>query len=203
MAVDEPRALRGLVLASGYYFPSPRLDVPLLCGPAIPVVGDVLRWTLSPWIARLAWPLILRRIFGPATVPERFRHEVPLWMLLRPASLRAAAAESTMMIPAAARLRRQYPDLRIPAVVLAGEGDRHVKAAQSARLAHELPEAELRIRPGAGYVLLHSAPEEVVAALDRVDATAGTRSGATAEPGEPSSASATPAGHRAASDAHA
>jgi len=74
------------------------------------------------------------------------------------AQLRAAAAESAMMIPAAARLRRHYPDLRIPALVLAGEGDRHVKAAQSARLAHELREAELRIAPGAGHMLLHYAP---------------------------------------------
>jgi pimeloyl-ACP methyl ester carboxylesterase len=108
-------------------------------------------------------------------VPERFRREVPLWMILRPAQLRAAAAESAMMIPAVARLRRRYPDLVVPTEVLAGEGDRHVSAEQSRRLAVALPDAELRITPGAGDMLLHHAPEDVVAVLDRIDATAGRR----------------------------
>lgn len=178
MALDHPTEVRGLVLASGYYFPSPRLDVPLLSAPAVPLVGDLIRWTLSPWVGRLIWPLVLDRIFGPAAVPERFRREVPLWMILRPAQLRAAAAESAMMIPAAARLRQRYPDLRIPVAVLAGEGDRHVSAAQSRRFAEALGHAELRITPGAGHMLLHYAPEEVVAALDRVSAAAPPRSAA-------------------------
>jgi pimeloyl-ACP methyl ester carboxylesterase len=175
MALEAPRTVRGLVLASGYYFPSPRLDVPLLSAPAVPVLGDILRWTLSPWIGRLAWPLILKRIFGPAHVPERFRREVPLWMILRPAQLRAAAAESAMMIPAAARLRLRYRDLAVPTEVLAGQGDRHVSAEQSQWLAEALPDAELHLTPEAGHMLLHHAPEDVVAALDRVAARAGPR----------------------------
>jgi pimeloyl-ACP methyl ester carboxylesterase len=168
MALERPTAVVGLVLASGYYFASPRLDVPLLSGPAIPIVGDLVRWTVSPWLGRLMWPLLLARIFGPAAVPERFRREIDPWMLLRPGQIRAAAAESAMMIPATLALRRRYAELRLPVRVLAGEGDRHVNWQQSRRLAETLPRAELQVTPGAGHMLLHAAPDEVLAAIDAV-----------------------------------
>lgn len=167
LALEHPEGVRGLVLASGYYFPSPRLDVPLLSAPAIPVLGDLLRWTLSPWVGRLAWQLILRRIFGPAPVPVRFA-ALPVWMMLRPGQLRAAAAESAMMIPASISLRSRYRELAMPVLVLAGEQDRHVKCEQSRRLANELSRGELWITPGAGHMLHHFAPEELVAAVDAV-----------------------------------
>ena len=45
-----------LVLASGIYYPTVRLDAPLLVPPAIPVFGALLRYTLSPLLGRLLWP---------------------------------------------------------------------------------------------------------------------------------------------------
>ena len=41
-------SVRSLVLASGYYFPTWRLDVWLLSGPAVPIMGDLLRYTVAP-----------------------------------------------------------------------------------------------------------------------------------------------------------
>ena len=38
----------GLVLASGYYYPTPRTDVALFSPPAIPVVGDLISHTVAP-----------------------------------------------------------------------------------------------------------------------------------------------------------
>ena len=38
----------GLVLLSGYYFPNLRLDALLVAVGAIPIWGDVLRYTISP-----------------------------------------------------------------------------------------------------------------------------------------------------------
>jgi pimeloyl-ACP methyl ester carboxylesterase len=64
LAMKYPENVVGLVLASGYYYPSMRADVLLLSGPAIPVLGDILSYTVSPIISRLLWPLLLRKIFG-------------------------------------------------------------------------------------------------------------------------------------------
>jgi pimeloyl-ACP methyl ester carboxylesterase len=45
LALDHPEAVRGLVLLSGYFYPTARADVALASPPAIPVLGDVLRYT--------------------------------------------------------------------------------------------------------------------------------------------------------------
>ena len=50
----NPAATRSVVLASGYYLTA-RLDVPFMASPAVPVLGDLLRHSIS-LIARLLWP---------------------------------------------------------------------------------------------------------------------------------------------------
>jgi len=75
-----------LVLAAGYYYPTVRLDAPVLVPPAIPLVGDLMRYTVSPILGRLLWPAWLRLLFAPAPVPRRFK-PFPAWMALRPLQL--------------------------------------------------------------------------------------------------------------------
>ena len=60
LALEFPSYVQGLVLLSGYYFPTLRPDVPVLSGPAIPVLGDVIRHTISPWLGRVMWPALMR-----------------------------------------------------------------------------------------------------------------------------------------------
>jgi pimeloyl-ACP methyl ester carboxylesterase len=68
IALKYPTHVRGLMLASGYYYPSARLDVLAMDAPALPIVGDILSYTLSPLLSRLAWPMIMNKIFGPKSV---------------------------------------------------------------------------------------------------------------------------------------
>src|SRR6202049_3847006 len=72
LALKYPGLVRGLVLASGYYYPTARADVLALSAPSIPVVGDVMGHTLSPLISRLVWPLMIAKIFGPKSAPAKF-----------------------------------------------------------------------------------------------------------------------------------
>jgi pimeloyl-ACP methyl ester carboxylesterase len=169
MAVQYPAYVRSLVLMSGYYFPSLRLDVPVLSVPAIPIVGDLIRYTISPWLSRLLWPMLLRILFGPPETPQKFRDRFPLWMTLRPSQLRASAAESGLMIPAAAELRHHYRELRMPITIVAGANDRLVAADRhSLRLHKLLPHSELRLMPGMGHMIHQLATEEVGAAIAAV-----------------------------------
>ena len=166
LGLEYPADVRSLVLLSGYFFPTVRFDVPLLSAPAIPIVGDLMRYTISPLLGRLMWPVLLKKMFGPSPVPPRF-HAFPLWMSLRPSQLRAAAAESALMVPAAFTLRRRYRELSMPVIVVAGTGDRIANAqAQSVRLHHELPGSELRLAAGAGHMIHHLLPSEAMAAID-------------------------------------
>ena len=52
LAFEFPAFVRGLVLASGFYYPTVRADAFLFSPPALPVIGDAMRWTISPLIAR-------------------------------------------------------------------------------------------------------------------------------------------------------
>ena len=113
LAMKYPQEVQALVLASGYYYPNARADVVILSPPAIPLIGDLLSHTLSPLLSRLMWPLLLRKIFGPSPVPEKFKG-FPEEMAVRPSQIRASAAESALMIPSAHTLGKQYRLLQMP-----------------------------------------------------------------------------------------
>ena len=110
-------------LASGYYYPTARPDVVAMGTPALPLIGDILSYTVSPLISRAIWPLMMAKIFGPRSVPKRFA-AFPKELAMRPSQVRASAAESALMIPDAFRLRNQYADLKMSVAIIAGEQDR-------------------------------------------------------------------------------
>jgi pimeloyl-ACP methyl ester carboxylesterase len=166
LALKYPDLVGGLVLASGYYYPSLRADVVPMSGPAVPVIGDVIRYAVSPILSRLMWPLLTRKIFGPAPVPEKF-DGFPKEMAFRPSQIRASAEESALMIPDAFAARHHYPDLKMPVVIIAGEEDRLVDIDdQSGRLHEDIAQSTLRRVPGAGHMVHQTATEAVMSAID-------------------------------------
>src|SRR3984893_432537 len=83
LALDHPDAVSGLVLLSGYYRPTLRADVPLFSLPAIPAIGDLIRYTVGPLFGAALLPLAATRIFSPLTVLERFAKGFPYGLPLR------------------------------------------------------------------------------------------------------------------------
>jgi pimeloyl-ACP methyl ester carboxylesterase len=166
LALDHPEVPRSLVLASGIYFPSARLDAPVLAPPAIPLVGDLLAHTLSPLAARAMWPGWLRMIFGPAPVPAQF-DAFPTWLALRPGQLRAVAEDALATLPATLRSARRYRELNLPLVMVAGERDRYVSTrAHTERLHRLLPASRLLLSPHSGHMVHHSDLPLVLSAVD-------------------------------------
>lgn len=168
LGLEYPDYVRSLLLISGYYYPTPRLDVPLLSPPAIPVIGDLMRYTLSPLLGRALWPAMLRKLFSPAKIPARFTEEYPVWMGLRPSQLRAGSAEGLLMIPAAYKLSARYHELSMPVIIMAGESDLHALPKLHAKRLHKaLPDSELIMVPDVGHMLQQNAPHLVAAAIDK------------------------------------
>ena len=166
LALHHQTITAGLVLLSGYYFPSVRADAALLSLPALPILGDILRYTISPFIGRLTAPLVYRKLFAPSPVSRRFAREFPLELAVRPLQIRAGAAEAALMIPEAASLARHYPEISIPAAIMAGLDDKIVNFdRQARRLGAELPGSTLRRVAGAGHMVHHIVPEQVTAVI--------------------------------------
>lgn len=168
MAERHPADVGGLVLVSGYYFPTPRFDS-LLVGPvAMPVLGDLLRYTVSPLFGWITMPVLKRAMFAPAPVTERFKHEYSTALALRPSQLRATATDGALMMSDASTLSAHYRELSMPVAIVAGDGDKVVGPEHAEKLQAALPHATLQIVRGAGHMVHHTATERVVDAIHQV-----------------------------------
>ena len=168
LALTYPNLVQGLVLASGYYYPTLRPDVVALSAPAVPLVGDVLGHTISPIVSRVMWPLLMAKIFGPRSMPKKFKG-FPKEMALRPTQIRASAAESALMIPDAFYYRDEYANLKMPLVIVAGNEDRLIDIdAQSARLHRDVLQSKFHRVAGTGHMIHQTATGVVMSAIDEV-----------------------------------
>jgi pimeloyl-ACP methyl ester carboxylesterase len=171
LALDHPDAVRGLVLLSGYYFPTGRLDVWAFAPPAIPVVGDVMRYTVSPLLGAMLARKMAAKMFEPLPVPRRFSTRFPFDLALRPWQIRASAEDSAFMVPGAAALAKRYRELALPVAILSGTEDRIVTPErQAVRLRDRIEGAELTLVPGVGHMLHYAAQDEIAQAVDGVAA---------------------------------
>lgn len=168
LALRHGDKVSGLVLAAGYHYPTARADVVLFSPPAVPVVGDVIRYTLGPPAGRLIAPSMIRRMFAPREVPPAFTAAVPVPMMTRPSQIRASAEDAATMVPRVAAAAPRYGELAgLPVQILAGAEDRIVDVARhSARLHHDLPGSVLRVLPGVGHMVHHAAPNLVAEAVE-------------------------------------
>jgi len=168
LAAQHQADTAGLVLLSGYYFPTLRPDVLLAAPGAIPVLGDILHHTVSPLLGWLQMPLLKWAMFSPARVPDRFRAEYSPAMALRPSQIRASSVDGALMIPGALALRGDYKDLTLPVVIIAGEGDRVVFKRRSEHLAEKIRGSVLQVVKGAGHMVHHLVPRQVAQAVEDV-----------------------------------
>ncbi len=169
LALDHPDAVSGLVLLSGYYHPTLRADALLAIPQALPAIGDAIRYTVSPLAGAMMLPLLLKRMFSPAPLPERFTRGFVRGMAVRPWQIRAESQDGAAMVPAAAAMRNRYRELELPTVIMAGTEDRIVDFKRhAAQLHEEIPHSILRLIPGAGHMLHYAVPDRVVQGIEAV-----------------------------------
>jgi pimeloyl-ACP methyl ester carboxylesterase len=161
---DYPVA--GLVLASGYYFPTVRFDVWMLSAPAIPVLGDLIRYTVAPIISAVLLPSTFRTLFSPRAVPTSFRTQFPRSLMLRPKQLRAAAEESALLVPTALSFQSRYPSIKCPIYIFHGAQDAVIECQQSRDLQRALPgKAHVDVVENAGHMVTHADSAEIAQAV--------------------------------------
>jgi pimeloyl-ACP methyl ester carboxylesterase len=168
LALDFPRYVKGIVLVGGYFYPTARLDAAVASLAALPVVGQLWRYTLAPLVGRMMWPALSKQVFSPMAPPDRFK-QLPPWLALRPSQLGATAAEDGLMVPAARRLSARYAELTLPIALLAGEGDKVVDPQnQSVRLHDDIKHSTLHLEAGTGHMAHYVASSYIADAVNHV-----------------------------------
>ncbi|MDO9713236.1 alpha/beta fold hydrolase [Paracraurococcus lichenis] len=181
LALDRPDAVSGLVLVSGYYYPVPRPSAALAALPAVPVLGDAMRYTVAPVLGAMLTPGLIAKAFDPAPVPPRFAAGFPVGLTLSPAHIRASAEDSGFLMPSAAEFEHRYGELRLPVAIVAGAEDRVVDTGlHSIRLHREVPGSTLRVVSGQGHMVHHGGAGVVADAVEDVAGAAQQTSGRTA-----------------------
>jgi pimeloyl-ACP methyl ester carboxylesterase len=182
LAIYHPATVSGLVLASGYYFPTARSDVALFSGPSLPVIGDVISHTVAPMIGELTgWPLVAK-MFAPQPTSPAFERDYPMPLALRPSQIRAFSEDTSRMISSAEQLAPHYRSIRCPTVVMAGDRDGIVDVDRQARRLHgAIPGSRLDVLTGAGHMIHHVDPARIVKAVDLIATGGITRASVEAE----------------------
>ena len=168
MAVRHEADTAGVVALSGYYFWTVRPDVLLVGIGALPGVGDILRYTISPLLNWLTMPLVKRALFSPGSIPDRFKREFSTGMAVRPSQIRATAEDGALMIPGALALQSNYENLTLPVAIIAGEGDKVVFKRRAEHLAAVITGSTLHVIPAAGHMVHHQATTQVAKVVEAV-----------------------------------
>jgi pimeloyl-ACP methyl ester carboxylesterase len=179
VALRDDYPIRGLVLASGYYFPTWRWDVWLMSGPAIPLLGDLIRYTVAPIISWAILPISFRKLFAPLPVPPNFKNKFPASLTLRPKQLRAAAEESAFLIPAATQFQFHYASIQCPVRIFHGTDDQIIEPEQARRLERVLRRSDLHLVRNTGHMVTYVDGTAIARAIDTlpgaISALHGTR----------------------------
>ncbi|MDM0118144.1 alpha/beta hydrolase [Variovorax sp. J22R133] len=166
MALEYPDDVGGLVLLGGYYYPTARLDALLTTPVALPVLGDVMRYTVTAMASRAMMNGAVKAMFSPNAVPADFFPALSREMMLRPVQLRANAEDAVFMVPAALASSKRHGELRMPVTIIAGADDKVVDpVAHSRRLHGDLPQSTLIEVPAAGHMVHYVVPGQIVAAV--------------------------------------
>jgi len=169
MALHRPEAVSGLVLLSGYYYPTARVDAVVGATGAVPVVGDVMNHTVSPLMGAAAFPAAAKLIFSPAEVPDAFvQANKPL--SLRPSQIRAEAGDSALILPAVAGYQSRYGDIAVPTAIAHGIPDKLIGIDQSERLHAAVPGSTFRAIDGAGHMLYYPRLDAVAEVIEELAA---------------------------------
>ena len=172
LARRHPERVAGLVLAASVGPGEPTLADRLL---ALPVAGRAV-CACGLGLTRL---FLRRPAFGgifsggiKGVDPNHVRHLADECLI--PAAIDSFMVEQRALVQEWPSLVRRLGEIRVPTVVVSGDRDRLVAAGSARGLADAVPEAELRIVPGAGHFLLGAAAPVLAEAVLAV-ATPATR----------------------------
>ncbi len=175
-AAYAPEKPRALILVSAASLPWPgKLDI------WYRLTNTSLGAALLPPLVTAYMPAttlddIVKSVFAPDTMPPDYARTIGAELTIRRQTLRINAAQVNGLRAELVAMAPLYPGITLPVELVHGSADTIVPLAIHSRpLSAILPNATLTVIAGAGHMPHHSHPAEIIAAIDRANASASLR----------------------------
>jgi pimeloyl-ACP methyl ester carboxylesterase len=168
MALDYPDRVAGLVMLAPVAYPWPggvgRYNKIL----ALPVIGQLLAYTITLPLGAVLVEPGARGVFFPQVMPEGYIRDTATMLLLRPREFLANAHDLVTLKAAVAEQASRYADIKAPVTIISGDGsDKTVSThIHSQPLAATAPNAKLIVLPGVGHMVQNAAPDLVISEIE-------------------------------------
>jgi pimeloyl-ACP methyl ester carboxylesterase len=132
-----------------------------------PLIGPLLAYTITLPLGWLLAERGARGVFLPQLMPDGFVGNTATALLLRPREFLANARDLVTLKAAIAEQAPRYADLKVPAVLIAGDLDKTVSTNIHSRpFAKAVPNAKLIVLPEVGHMIQNAAPELVISEIE-------------------------------------
>jgi pimeloyl-ACP methyl ester carboxylesterase len=173
-ALDHPEMVEGLLLISAVSHPWPGGVGLLFSAAAHPLTAPLLVPALAAFAPDRLVRKTLASVFHPKRPPRGYLDHIGAGLSLRAHSIRANARQVARLKRHVVQMAPRYPSIEAPVEILHGLEDRSVYASLHAEaMAREIPNARYTPLPRLGHSPHHHAHDEVLAALDRLNALRG------------------------------
>ncbi|MBX9648191.1 MAG: alpha/beta hydrolase [Xanthobacteraceae bacterium] len=168
MALDHPDRVAGLVMLAPVAYPWPGGVGRYNKIVAMPVIGQLLAYTITLPLGTLLVEPGARGVFFPQTMPDGYISDTATKLLLRPREFLANAHDLATLKAAVAEQAPRYAEIKAPLTIISGDpSDKTVSTSIHSRpLAATVPNARLIVLPGVGHMVQNAAPDLVIAEIE-------------------------------------
>lgn len=154
LALDHPHLVKSLILIAPASHPWDQKFNLINRLARLPLIGDLLVWTLPALVGPRLMPAGIARGFAPGPViPAHYADIIGTPLFFRPASFKANAADMEAGSYEMGLQATRYPSLTLPVTIISGQGDVIVyNAIHAAGLARDIPHADSYRVPNAGHM---------------------------------------------------
>lgn len=170
-AVGYGKELTGIVLLAPAAYPSVSIEW-WSHVPHIPLIGNIVVNTLTPFLGRAVVRKSLREAYAPQDVQQDYvERSLELWM--HPDRIRACACDERTLGASLTVLSEHYRHIELPVVIVTGSADRLLDPEEHAYPLHKtIKNSKLIVLPETGHQLPQTRPDAVISAIDAAWAAA-------------------------------
>lgn len=178
-------------LTMAWALEEPAAGIVVLSGASMPWPGELRRYyrffgsgiggalgaqAVAAWVSETRVRQSLESVFEPAPVDPEYYEGAAVPLATRAPSFRINARQVKNLRPNLVEMSERYPEIALPIEIVHGTADTTVRPEVHAEpLMQVLTNAALTLLDGQGHAPHQTAPDDVIAAIDRIAARAGLR----------------------------